>query len=212
MGGVGRPGFTGCVATSSEPRNLDSLKAEIRTYIASGAYDRDIAAVARKVSAWIETRAAHRTTGEQLTLVLDLDETLLSGWPYAQQYDFGGDDASWNAWTAAGAAPPIEPIREVYRLARRLGIEVVFLTGRQERERAGTEKNLRAIGCTDYAVLICRPNGSKEKAAVYKTAARWRLAGEGNVIIANVGDQESDLAGSFAERTFKLPDPFYILE
>jgi len=30
------------------------------------------------------------------------------------------------------------------------------------------------------------------------------------MIIANIGDQESDLAGGFAEKTFKLPNPFYI--
>jgi hypothetical protein len=27
-------------------------------------------------------------------------------------------------------------------------------------------------------------------------------------IIANIGDQPSDLAGGFAERVFLLPDPF----
>jgi acid phosphatase len=28
-------------------------------------------------------------------------------------------------------------------------------------------------------------------------------------IIANIGDQPSDLSGGHAERTFLLPDPFY---
>jgi acid phosphatase len=30
------------------------------------------------------------------------------------------------------------------------------------------------------------------------------------VIIANMGDQASDLAGGHAEKTFKLPNPFYL--
>jgi hypothetical protein len=32
------------------------------------------------------------------------------------------------------------------------------------------------------------------------------------VIIANLGDQFSDLAGGYAERTFKLPNPFYSID
>jgi acid phosphatase len=47
--------------------------------------------------------------------------------------------------------------------------------------------------------------------ADYKAAARARLAAEGRVIVANIGDQESDLAGGYAERTFKLPGPFYLI-
>jgi hypothetical protein len=43
----------------------------------------------------------------------------------------------------------------------------------------------------------------------FKTETRRRLQAEGRVIIANLGDQDSDLAGGFAERTFKLPGPFY---
>ena len=31
-------------------------------------------------------------------------------------------------------------------------------------------------------------------------------------IIANVGDQESDLTGGGADRSFKLPNPFYFIE
>ena len=34
----------------------------------------------------------------------------------------------------------------------------------------------------------------------------------GYLIILNVGDQESDLTGGFADRTFKLPNPFYFIE
>ena len=32
---------------------------------------------------------------------------------------------------------------------------------------------------------------------------------QGFTIIANVGDQPSDLAGGYAERTFLVPNPFY---
>jgi hypothetical protein len=46
----------------------------------------------------------------------------------------------------------------------------------------------------------------------YKTAARRALYREGYTIVANLGDQESDLRGGYAERTFKVPDPLYLME
>jgi len=35
--------------------------------------------------------------------------------------------------------------------------------------------------------------------------------GEICTIIVNAGDQESDLAGGYAERAYKLPNPFYYI-
>ena len=32
---------------------------------------------------------------------------------------------------------------------------------------------------------------------------------QGFLIIANLGDQASDLAGGYAERAYKIPNPFY---
>jgi len=204
--------------SAAEPRNLDLLKAEIRDYVKSGEYQRDIAAVAAKAEAWLVERAARRATpfdgaqgrAERLAVVFDLDETLLSNWPHIDSLGLGYTAAAWEAWVADGKAPASEPVREVYRTARRLGVDVIFLSGRREHQRAGTEKNLRAIECGEYAALILKPDASKEKAADYKTAQRQRLTSEGRVIIANLGDQESDLVGGFAERSFKLPNPLYL--
>ena len=117
---------------------------------------------------------------------------------------------AWTIWVQSGQAAAIEPVQAVYRLARRLGIEVIFITGRPERDREGTERNLRAIGCGDYAALWCKPDGAKETTGAFKAGVRARLAAEGRVIIANIGDQASDLAGGNAEKTFKLPNPFYL--
>ena len=37
------------------------------------------------------------------------------------------------------------------------------------------------------------------------------IEAQGYDIVANVGDQYSDLAGGHADRAFKLPNPFYFL-
>ncbi len=203
--------LAGCTASLPEqPRNLDLLKAEIRDYVKSGRYEGAIAAVATKADAWLVERTARRTPSERLAVVFDLDETLLSNWQEIDSLGLGYSASVWEAWVADGKAPPIEPVRAVYRTAQKLGLEIYFITGRRERQRAGTEKNLRAIDCVAASALIMKPDDAKGSSAAFKTAARARLAAQGVVIIANLGDQESDLVGGYAERTFKLPDPFYL--
>ncbi len=202
--------LAGCAGVSREPVNLDVRKTEIRNYVRAGDYARDIAAVAAEADRWIAQRAARG--GAKLTVVLDLDETLLDNLSHMEENDFAWIRDRWTTWVAEARAPAIEPVRAVYRTARRLGVDVVYITGRPERDRPGTERNLKAIGCDDYAALICKPDAEKGTSAAYKTAARKRLVDAGRTIIANLGDQESDLSGGYAERTFKLPNPFYRTE
>ena len=58
-----------------------------------------------------------------------------------------------------------------------------------------------------------RPDdGQKLSVSDRKTAARRALYREGYTIVANLGDQESDLRGGYAEHIFKLPDPLYLIE
>jgi predicted secreted acid phosphatase len=203
--------LVGCATRpGGEPPNLQPYKERVRAYVTSGDYDRAIAAVAAQARDWLEQRAARG--GTRLTAVFDVDETLLSNWPSLVRQDFGYVPGEWQRWVEEARAPAIEPVREVLAAARRLGIAVVLITGRPERDRAATERNLRAAGCGDYTVLICQPDEARGTSAAFKTAERQKLVAAGRTIIANLGDQESDLAGGFAERTFKLPNPFYRTE
>ncbi len=195
-----------------EPANLSALKAEIVGYVRSGDYEREVEGVARAAEQWVAARVASRQAGERLAVVFDVDETLLSNWPLMHRLDLGYVPAEWTRWVDAAEAPAIEPVRRLFRAVREKGVEVVVLTGRTERDRPATERNLRAIGCGDYAAFVCMPDGAKESTAAFKTAARRRLADQGFVFIANVGDQMSDLVGGYAEKTFKLPGPFYLTE
>jgi hypothetical protein len=48
--------------------------------------------------------------------------------------------------------------------------------------------------------------------ADYKSGARAAIETKFHVkIIANIGDQQSDLFNGHAERPFKLPNPFYFI-
>lgn len=194
------------------PLNLSTAKTAVLRYVDSGAYDRDLEASGEKAVAWIEERVAVRKEGENLALILDIDETALSNLRHMREMDFGYLPKLWDEWVEEGTAPALEPVKRIYDTARRLGVTVFFITGRKESDRPGSEKNLRAAGFGDYEQLICKPRAYPGTSGDYKTAARRGLTEEGWVIIANVGDQQSDLAGGYAEKTFKLVNPFYLID
>jgi predicted secreted acid phosphatase len=209
----------GCAGSvREEPANLGKHKEALIRYHASGDYERGLAAVAEKAGRWIEKRAARRVEGERLAVVFDVDETVLSNWANMTANDFGYISDRWHAWVASAQAASIAPVKTTYETARRAGVAVIFLTGRRERDRDGTTRNLQKEGMGEYAELIMQPNRGAEGAeawatsAAFKTAKRKALVDAGWVIIANIGDQQSDLVGGYAEKTFKLPNPFYVTE
>jgi acid phosphatase len=109
-------------------------------------------------------------------------------------------------------ATAIVPTRRLVARARELGVAVFFITGRPAEFQDETEANLREQGFTWDAVILLPANfGHMASAADFKAPARRRLVEQGYAILLTIGDQESDLAGGFAERGFKLPNPVYFL-
>lgn len=52
----------------------------------------------------------------------------------------------------------------------------------------------------------------KDKSVIpYKSSTRKMIQEKGYTIVVNIGDQFSDLAGGYAERVFKLPNPYYFI-
>jgi len=83
-------------------------------------------------------------------------------------------------------------------------------SARPEDQRAATERNLRQAGLGGYTRLFMVPNGAHfASAADFKAPIRAEIERLGYTIIANIGDQPSDLIGGHAEKTFLLPNPFY---
>lgn len=209
---------SGFVGVRSQPANVGDAGTAARAYHNSGAYQRDLQLVADEATSWIKARAssAHRPA-----LVLDIDETALSNWEIIKRDDFGRPIAGpaditsagpwgWAAWDQLGRDPAIEPTLQVFRTARAAGVAVFFITGRPESQRVATERNLRAVGYQDYAKLFMVPNGAHFASAVdFKMPVRVQIEQLGFTIIANMGDQPSDLLGGHAEKKFLLPDPFY---
>jgi hypothetical protein len=90
-------------------------------------------------------------------------------------------------------------------------VAVFFITGRPPELRDATERNLRQEGYRPAGVILLPEGKTFESAADFKAPERRKLAEQGYTIIVNMGDQESDLRGGYAEKTFKLPNPVYFL-
>lgn len=195
-----------------EPPNLTVAKEAVIRYAESGDYERDLAEVVGYAQDWMVARVERRAEGEKLALVLDIDETALSNLAHMREMDFGYVPEHWDVWVANDIAPPIAPVLQLFRLARAHDVAVFFITGRREKDRPGTERNLQAVGYGDYAGLFLKPDASEKTTQAFKTDQRRKLEMAGWKIVANLGDQRSDLAGGAAERFYKLPNPYYLIK
>jgi acid phosphatase len=208
-------------ALATQPPNLDELKARVTEYEKSGDYDRALATVAEKAQAYIEQHAGEVA---HPALVLDIDETSLSNWPRIIANDYGyfrdgtcsyppHGPCGARAWEGMARAKAIAPTLALFNAALKKQVSVFFITTRDESERAITERNLRAAGYHDWTALIMKAKGVKiHSAQDVKAPARAKITADGYTILANVGDQPSDLAGGNPDdpnRQFLLPNPFY---
>jgi acid phosphatase len=201
-----------------QPANVGDLKTEATAYYESGAYLTDLQLAAAPAAAWIDEEAPRVA---RPAVVFDIDETALSNWDAIQANDFGRvidgpcaeppkGPCGWAAWDLRSQSTVIPPTMDVFDAARRNDAAIFFITGRPESQRAATVRNLESTGYAGYANLIMEPVGSHyDSAADFKAPQRAHIESLGYTIVANIGDQPSDLDGGFSERTFLLPNPFY---
>lgn len=189
--------------------DLVAFKQAVKAYHDSGRYEEDIRQVVRQASAYLQGRLGG---GGKLAIVLDIDETSLSNWPQLVNIDFGFFGSAWNAWVDKGEAWAIGPTLDLFNYARSQGVAVFFITGRTQSQSQATEENLRKAGYDGWAAITYVADGTSYSfAASYKSAARKAIAEQGYTIVLSIGDQQSDLSGGYAERGFKLPNPFYLI-
>ena len=199
--------------------NIYDAQRQVETYFDSGRYDRDVAKVVIAARAWLDKRAK---TATKPAIVLDIDETALSNRPQMRANgwarvvngpcDLQRGPCGLRAWQAMAQAKAIAPTLALAQHAHQLGVAVFFITGRPERLREATERNLREQGY-QWASVILQPEVAPfPSAADFKAPERRKIAEQGYTILLNLGDQESDLKGRYAERTFKLPNPVYFVK
>ncbi len=150
--------------------------------------------------------------GAKLTVVFDLDETLLFNWPHISAMDFGYVPREWDRWVEEARAPGdrVGP-RSLPRRAATWALTWSSSRADRRRRALGTERNLRAIDCGDYAALVCRPNGHiGHQVRRSKPRTRKQLRRKAARSSRTSGIRKAILSGGFSERTFKLPNVFYL--
>lgn len=202
----------------------------IRSYFDSGSYAADLADVGSRAKAFMVKQAkAIRDAAKRkcktirrkkpkrkcnknppLAVALDIDETSLSNYTELNTANFTNAQGALILAIASADSPAIGPTLDLYREARARGIAVFAVTGRPDSVGSFTRDNLNAAGYTDLAGIYFKPSG--EPTIAFKSASRAAIEQQGYRIVANVGDQESDLEGGHADRSFKLPNPFYFIE
>jgi predicted secreted acid phosphatase len=195
----------------AEPQNLSLLKEEIYTYHDSGEYDKELSKVILNATEFIIKRA-NANHNEKLAIVLDIDETSVSNYENIKDTEFSQNPKVIEKWLYKAESTTIKPVLELYNTAKSHRIAVFFVTGRKESLKNVTITSLNANGYKNWDGLYFRSDDSHYKSiSTFKSAIRKNITMQGYIIIASIGDQMSDLTGGYAEKVFKLPNPFYFI-
>jgi hypothetical protein len=220
--------------------NIDSVKSTIRTYYdaTNGIADKSsspyITEMKRITSAWapkIRHRCERASRHHQRpAIVLDADDTTL--WTYDMEdaaMKFNFDPVLQNEWVQDQRFPATPHMDRVVRAAQQGGCTVFGLTGRNDTQRDATIANLNkwydgafqpqfyftkwVSGATPPAYVDCNSDGNPACSTIeYKSGTRKHIEQDlGFNIVANFGDQFSDLIGGHADKAVKLPNPTYYL-
>lgn len=204
----------------SQPLNLGQLKNQLYYYACSGACDRDLNAVQSAAKAYVAKRVAgddEARAGARHRRDLAIESAGRVGGRFRLHQRMGP--------TTTCRKVPVGPLPGSRARAKAFNgtlalfneakaqLAVFFITGRRDSPKLGaaTAKNLKAAGCEGWVGLTERPTSAYNMTvAEYKSGERVKITEKGFIITANIGDQQSDFDGGFAERAFKLPDPILL--
>ena len=215
--------------------NIDSVKSTIRAYYnatngiaskTSSPYITEMTALAKKWKKKLATTcqvAARRH--QHPAVVFDVDDTTL--WTYDMEdgaMAFNFDPALQNTWVQGKKFPAVPAMVKLEKKVKRSGCTVVGLTGRTKDQGKATLKNLKKVGYKGFTKkdFFFKPKAGKKfpkylgctacTTIQFKAGTRKYLEKKRHFhIVANFGDQFSDLKGGHAKKKIKLPNPTYYL-
>lgn len=149
---------------------------------------RDVRPVIDQARAYLQERTSTARPGEKPAIVLDIDNTSL--------------ETYFDWWFP----PAVAPTRDLARYADSRGVDVFFVTARPDFIHPATLYNLDRAGYPVAGLYGRSIPDLFDEVSAYKTAQRAAIEKRGYTIVANIGNNTTDLVGGHAERTFKLPD------
>ena len=188
---------------------------------------------ARQTARLTTTCARAERRGKNPAVVFDADDTNL--WTY----DMEDDDMKFvfdpvvqdRDWVQPRRFPATPGMVDLVAAVRASGCTIVGLTGRNDTQKEATLGNLAKVGYagftdelyftkwrsgtvpTDRPWLAGTPCADGVCTTIeYKSLTRKHIVDDLRYdVVANVGDQFSDLVGGYADRSVKLPNPTYYL-
>ncbi|MDE9366642.1 HAD family acid phosphatase [Luteipulveratus sp. YIM 133132] len=228
-GGEGIPNVDSVKSTIRTYYNADATGIASRT---ASPYITELARTTGRISPALDAACAvGKRAGVKPAVVLDADDTTL--WTYdMEDHDmhFTFDPALQDRWVQDQRFPATPGMVALVNGAERAGCTVIGLTGRNDDQKAATVGNLAKVGYTGFAAdryytkwtgkgasqqpayITCA--AAKCTTTEYKSQTRAHVespAGGGYTVVANLGDQFSDLIGGHALAPVKLPNPTYYL-
>ena len=169
--------------------------------------------------------------GAKPAIVLDADDTSLMTYDMEDNaMHFNFDSALQDVWVQEQKFPATPGMVALANAASNAGCTIIGLTGRNDDQKAATLANLSKVGFTGYTAANYYTKwtgtGDSQQPSYIKCAAakcttieyksqtrayKQTKAGGGYTILANFGDQYSDLIGGHALVPVKLPNPTYYL-
>lgn len=208
--------------TERDIPNLGLVKSQIREYYGdyidadgrhqcsfTSAWAHDVAAIIARAKHHLAARLNDGVVNP--ALVLDVDDTAVTTYPYLANTGFGNRQNR-------ELLPAIPPTLDLSQYAHDRGVAIFFITVRLDERRADTLTNLLDIGYPTPTGLYLRPTAPPFPEnmpspdctpAEFKSSTRAYIQSQGYRILASIGDQASDLSGGHADMTFKLPNPMY---
>ena len=143
--------------------------------------------------------ALQNPSAKPKAIVTDIDETVLDNSAYEAHQTLQNKDyesATWYNWTDRSAADTVPGAPSFFKYAASKGVEVFYITNREERERSSTLLNLKKFNFpnTDETHLITKQTTSS------KEARRVQVAATHDIILL-LGDNLADFSAMFDKKT-----------
>ncbi|GAA0671707.1 HAD family acid phosphatase [Kitasatospora atroaurantiaca] len=178
---------TPAVAAPAHPIAVAPAVAASSSTVTEAQWLADVSSAIAPARAYVEQRTAE-PTGENLAIVFDIDNTTLA--------------THFHPFAMSGIAPVVQ----LAQYAESRGVSLIFVTARPDFIDLATRISLGRAGYTVDGLHGRDLDDLFEPVQQFKTDQRIKVENQGYTIIANIGNNWTDLNGGHAERTFKLPD------
>ena len=193
-----------------KPISISQTKNEVQEYYESGEHEVDLKIISQNIKTTLLNEANINNDNKKLSIIFDIDDTALNNYKSMKADGFSNTDKLWDRIQEQVDIPANKPMLEVNNYAQKLGYTVFFITARLDKYTNTTKQSLKNAGYNNYAGLYLITNKYVNMPFnEFKTDMRKNIEKSGYTIIANIGDQYSDLTGGHSKFVYKLPNYMY---